>query len=161
MTNEEIFAAVAIKTWNRAIGRLDQLLSSLTDDEFQTEVSPGRNRVYYVVGHLAATHDLMIPLLGLGERLCPELDDIFIANPDRTFPDKFSAAELRKALTEVNAKLTEAISALPAAELLKRHSSISVEEFANEPLRNRLAVLENRTAHATYHTGQIRLVTKP
>ena len=161
MTNEEIFAAIAIKTWNLAIGRLNQLLSSLTDEGLQTDVSPGRNRVYYIVGHLAAHHDRLIPLLDLGERLHPELDDIFIVNPDRTFPDEFSGADLRKALTEVNAKLTEAISALPAADLLERHTSVSEDEFAKEPLRNRLAAFEQRTAHAMFHAGQIRLVTKP
>jgi hypothetical protein len=161
VTTEDIFAATAIKTWNLAIGRLNQLLSSLTDDEFHTEVSPGRNRVYYIVGHLTATHDRLFPLLDLGERLYPELDDIFIVNPDRTFPDEFSAADLRKAFAEVNAKLTAAISALPAANLLKRHTAVSVEEFANEPLRNCLAVVEQRTAHAMFHAGQLRLATKP
>ena len=161
MTNEEVFAGIAVKSWKLAIGRLTQLISSLSDDEFQTELSPGRNRVYYIVGHLAAHHDRLLPLLGLGDRLYPELDDIFIVNPDRTFPDEFSAAYLREAFTKVNANLTQAIEALPAADLLKRHSSVSEEDFAKEPLRNRLAVLEQRTAHAMFHAGQLRLVTKP
>lgn len=161
MTNEEIFAAIAIKTWNQVIGRLNQLLSSLRDEDFETEVAPGRNRVSYIVGHLAAHHDRLLPLLGLGERLHPELDEVFIVNPDRTFPDEFSAADLREAFTEVNTKLTDAITALSAADLLKRHESVSEEDFAKEPLRNRLAVFEQRTAHAMFHAGQIRLATKP
>jgi DinB superfamily len=161
VTNEEIFAGIAVKTWNLVIGRLNQLISSLSDEEFQREVSPGRNRVYYIVGHLAAHHDRLLPLLGLGDRLHPELDEVFIVNPDRTFPDDLPAAGLRKAFTDVNAKLTQAIEALPAADLLKGHASVSEEDFAKDPLRNRLAVFEQRTAHAMFHAGQIRLVTKP
>jgi len=160
VTNEELFAATAIKTWTTVTARLEKLLSSLSDDELQSEVSPGRNRVYYILGHLAAYHDRLLPMLGLGERLHPELDDLFIANPDRTFPDEIAAAELRKMFTEVNAKVTSAIEAMPPADLLQKHEAVSAEDFAKEPLRNRLAVFEIRTAHAMFHAGQIRLVAK-
>jgi len=44
------------------------------------------------------------------------------------------------------------------ADLLKRHGLVSEEDFAKEPLRNRLALFEIRATHAMYHAGQIRLV---
>lgn len=59
---------------------------------------------------------------------------------------------------EVNAAITVGLEAMPAADLLKRHELVSEEDFAKEPLRNRMALLEIRTAHAMYHAGQIRLV---
>jgi hypothetical protein len=74
MTTDELFAKTGIQSWKLAISRLNQLLSSLSDDDLQREVASERNRVYYIVGHLAATHDRMFPLLRLGERLHPELD---------------------------------------------------------------------------------------
>lgn len=45
---------------------------------------------------------------------------------------------------------------MPAADLLQRHGLVSEEDSAEEPSRNRLALLEIRTAHAMYHAGQIR-----
>jgi hypothetical protein len=157
MTNDEKFAGTTIAQWKLAINRLDQLISALTDDQLQKEVSPGRNRVYYIVGHLTAVHDRMLPMLLLGQRLHPELDEPFLTQADRTNPDQLSAADLRKAFTDVNSTLTAAIEALPAADWLKRHDAVSEEDFAKEPLRNRLAVLHSRAGHAMFHAGQIRL----
>jgi hypothetical protein len=157
MTNDELFAGTAVKNWTLVIDRLNGTIAALSDDAMQQEVSPGRNRVYYVIGHLTAVHDRLFPLLSLGERLYPELDDQFIAKPDRAVPETVSSADLRKAFAEVNTKLTAAIEALPPADWLKKHAAVSDEDFAKEPLRNRIAVLQSRTAHASFHEGQIRL----
>ncbi len=157
MTNDELFAGTAVKNWKIAIDRLNTTAATLSDDAMQKEVSPGRNRVYYLIGHLAAVHDRMLPLLGLGERLHPELDDQFIAKADRTVPDTVASADLRKAFAEVNAWLTAAIETLPPADWLKKHAAVSDEDFAKDPLRNRMAVLESRIGHAHFHAGQIRL----
>lgn len=54
------------------------MFSILSDEELQTEIAPGRNRVYYLLGHLTAHHDCLLPLLGIGSRLHPELDETFI-----------------------------------------------------------------------------------
>jgi hypothetical protein len=53
-------------------------------------------------------HDRMLPLLGFGERLHPELDDAYTTNADKVFADPLSAAELRRTWSEVNNKLTTA-----------------------------------------------------
>ena len=156
MNNEELLAATAVNAWKVTIDRLDRLLSTLTDEQLQTQVSPGRNRVYYIIGHLAALHDKMLPLLSFGARLHPELDEQFL-KPDRTVPDPLSPAELRRAFGEINATLTKEIQSLPAAEWSKKHTSVSEADFASNPLRNRLAVLLSRAGHAMFHAGQIRL----
>jgi hypothetical protein len=82
----------------------------LTDEQLEQQVAPGKNRVFYLLDHLTVTHDRMFPLLGLGERLYPELDDAYITNPDRVLGDPLSATELRKAWAEVNKKLTAALA---------------------------------------------------
>ena len=46
---------------------------------------PGKNRLYYLMGHLAATDDRLFPLLRLGERLHAELDSHFLDSPDSKF----------------------------------------------------------------------------
>jgi hypothetical protein len=157
MTNEEIYSAVAVSSWKQIIERLDKMFASVPDEGLNQPVAPGRNRLYYLLGHLTAVHDRMFPLLGLGDRLHPELDQPFLENPDKASDNKISAANLRSAWKEVNSKLTAAFESLKPAQWLERHTSVSEQDFAKEPLRNRLAVLQSRTNHASFHAGQIRL----
>jgi hypothetical protein len=136
------------------------MFAAFSDDELQQEVAPGRNRVFYLLGHLTAVHDRMFPLLGLGERLYEQLDPPFLTGPDRAMPDTISADALRQAWSGVNDTLTRAMEALPSEAWLQKHAAVSAEDFAREPLRNRLAVLLSRTAHVQFHMGQIRLIKK-
>jgi hypothetical protein len=140
--------------------RVDQGVAKLSDEDLQRQVAPGRNRLMYLVGHLTAVNDRMFPMLGLGDRLHPELDDAYITNPDRTLPDPLPPVELKKAWSEVSGKLTAAFEELPAKEWLQKHSAVSEEDFAKNPLRNRLAVLMSRTNHVSFHAGQMILATK-
>ena len=156
----ELFAGTAVASWKQNLARLDAIFTAVSDDDLQKEVAPGKNRMFYLLGHLAAVHDRMLPLLRLGARLHPELDEPFLVNADRAVPDTITVTALRAAWTEVNTALTAAIEALPAAAWLERHDAVSADDFAKEPLRNRLAVLLSRSAHVQFHTGQIRLVAK-
>jgi hypothetical protein len=154
MTNDGIFSLTVLNSWKLNISRFDKTLGDLTDDELQQQVAPGKNRVFYLLGHLTVTHDRMFPLLGLGERLFPELDDAYITNPDRALGDPLSATELRKAWAEVNKKLTGAFEEFTMQDWLQKHAAVSDEDFAEDPSRNRLAVVISRTNHASYHSGQ-------
>ncbi len=73
MTSHKLSVQVAINSWRLVVERADKLFSSLTEDDLLKEVAPGRNRLIYLWGHLTAIHDAMFPILGLGERLHPEL----------------------------------------------------------------------------------------
>lgn len=157
MTTEEMLAAAAIHSWKLVIGRFDGSVVSLSDDRLQEQVAPGRNRLLYLVGHLTAVHDRMFPLLGIGERLHPELDEIYITNSDRALPDSISPSALKQAWTEVNSKLGAAFEKLTPQQWLEKHTAVSDEDFAKDPTRNRLAVLLSRTNHAAFHTGQAAL----
>lgn len=160
MSNEELFVATSVKNWSIVIDRLEKAVSAFSDNDLQLEVSPGRNRVYYLVGHLAALHDRMFPLLGLGERLQAELDGPFVNLPDRASVDISPAADLRRFMFEIHARIREGLGAMSPEDFLRRHADVSEADFQKDPTRNRLAVLQNRTAHAAFHTGQIRLALK-
>ena len=69
-------------------------------------------------------------------------------------------AELRKYWDEVNGKLLSQFAALSGNEWLQRHRSMSDEDYAKDPTRNRLAVLLSRTNHLSYHLGQITLALR-
>jgi uncharacterized damage-inducible protein DinB len=157
MTNEEILGVTVLNSWKLAINRFGKTLSELSDEQLQQQVAPGRNRVFYLLGHLTATHDRMFPLLGIGERLHPELDDAYITNADKLIADPLSAIELRRAWAEVNDKLTRAFEAFTLEDWLQKHTAVSDEDFAKDPGRNRLAVVLSRTNHASYHLGQAAL----
>jgi hypothetical protein len=156
----DVFARTVLNSWKLSLDRLNKMFDGFSDDELQQEIAPGKNRIFYLMGHLVAVHDRMFPLLGLGERLHEELDHPFVTNPDRTTPDPMSAPALRQLWASVNGTLTRAMEALPAEAWLQKHDAVSAEDFAREPLRNRLAVVLSRTAHVQFHTGQIRLATK-
>jgi hypothetical protein len=158
MTTEQIMATTAVSTWKLVVGRFSKGIAPLPDEQLQQQVAPNRNRLMYLLGHLTAVHDRMFSLLDIGERLHPELDDVYITNPDKTHPDPLSATDLKQAWTEVNAKLTEAFEKLTPSEWLQKHTAVSDEDFAKDPTRNRLAILLSRTSHAAFHSGQAVLV---
>ena len=157
MKNEEALVTTVINSWKLILGRFDQNLAGLTDEQLQKQVAPGKNRLLYLLGHLTAVHDRMFPTLGLGPRLHPELDEPYLTNPDRTLPDPLSAADLRKAWAEINSKLTAAFEKLTPQQWLEKHTIVSDEDFAIDPTRNRLAIVMNRTNHMSYHAGQAAL----
>ncbi len=157
MTHEEILAAAALKSWKQVLGQFDKNLAAFTDADLQRHVAPGRNRLYYLLGHLTAVHDRLLPMLFIGERLHPELDEAFITNPDGAIADPVSAADLRQAWTAINTQLTAAFAGLSPQDWLHKHTAVSDDDFAADPTRNRLAVVLSRTNHLSFHTGQLIL----
>jgi uncharacterized damage-inducible protein DinB len=160
MTSHKLSIQVAINSWRLVAERANKIFSSLTEDELLKEVAPGRNSLVYLLGHLTAIHDAMFPILGLGERLHPELDAIFVSSPDKTGAQLIPVGELRKYWDEVNGKLLSQFAILSSDEWLQRHYAMSEEDYAKDPTRNRLAVLLSRTNHMSYHLGQITLAIK-
>jgi DinB superfamily len=158
MTNEEMLTNAAVSSWKITVGRLSKRIAALDDAQLQQQVAPGKNRLFYLVGHLTAVHDRMFPLLGLGETLYPQLDEVYLTNPDGALADPISAEELKNAWNDVNEKLTAAFEALTPQEWLQKHTQVSDEDFAKDPSRNRLAVFLSRTNHVSFHTGQFALV---
>src|SRR5258706_13956921 len=84
MTTHRLSVQVAINSWRLVAERTNKIFSSLTEEELLKEVAPGRNRLIYLWGHLTALHDALSPILGLGERLHPEFDAIFVSAPATT-----------------------------------------------------------------------------
>jgi hypothetical protein len=160
MTPDQSAAATAVSAWKQNVERADKFFSALSEQRLQTEIAPGKNRLIYLWGHLIAVHDAMLPLLGLGPRLHPELDDAFLKNADRVVAGDRSAAELKRQWDEVNGALLKGFGAFTASEWSQKHTAVSDEDFAANPLRNRLAILFSRTGHVAYHLGQAVLAPK-
>jgi hypothetical protein len=157
MTTDASLIDVALRGWKTNIDRAGKLFGSLSEKELQEEIAPGKNRRIYLWGHLTSINDALIPLLGFGERMHPELDSVFVSSPDRSAPDSISATDLKRYWEEINARLLTEFAKLSPAQWAQKHASVSEEDFGREPHRNRFAILLGRTSHLAYHLGQANL----
>jgi hypothetical protein len=155
MNTEPIMVKMALDAWYTQVKRTDELFTELTDEQLLKEVAPGRNRGVYLLGHLVAVHDRMRPLLGFGEPLHPELYAPFIEQADTKKDMGTTTNDLRLWWKEVNSGLADNFSKLSTDAWFQRHSSVSEEDFAKEPHRNKLNLVMNRTNHLTSHLGQL------
>lgn len=159
MENSAVFIKMVLSNWQTQNGRLSALFDKLSDDELATETAPGRNTGIYLLGHMAAVHDGMFTILGLGERLYPELDEVFIHNPDKSGLPKPPVSHLRECWKKVSETLEQHINATRPDEWFNRHNSVSEEDFAKEPHRNKLNIIINRTNHLSTHLGQLNYLS--
>ena len=159
MTTEKSLIDSALRGWKSNVEQADKLFGGLSPEQLEQEVAPGKNRLIYLWGHLAAVNDRLLPLLGIGERLHPEFDDMFISNPDNSVLT-VSEETLKTAWQEINQKLWEGFSKFSASDWTQRHTAVSEEDFEREPHRNRFTVLLGRTAHLAYHVGQAALARR-
>jgi hypothetical protein len=158
MDQKPIFIEMSLKSWNAQVKSTNKLLDELSDEALLYEVSPGRNRVIYILGHLIAVHDNLLPLLGFGERLFPSFGEIFITSPDKSSHIFPPVSELRENWKELNSVLSAHFERMSTDEWFSKHAAVSQADFEKDPTRNKLNVLLNRTAHLAYHLGQMILV---
>ncbi len=161
MTQTEIAIKMVLDRWNGSITNLNKHINELTDKQLQKEIAPGKNRGTYVLGHLIAVHDDMLILLGMGEKLFPELNEPFIKQADKVAIQIPSATELRTMWTKQSEVLKEKFVKTTTNEWFSKHTAVTEEDFLKEPHRNKLNIIITRTSHLQYHTGQIVLLKNP
>jgi hypothetical protein len=157
MTLETLLIDSALRNWRSNVDRAGKLFGNLSQEQLLQEVAPGKNRLIYLWGHLTAFNDALIPLLSLGARIHPELDLMFVSNPDRTVPTILLGEDLKIIWQQTSEILWSSFTKLSIADWLQKHSAVSEEDFLREPYRNRFTVLLGRTAHIAYHVGQAKL----
>src|SRR5260370_34165971 len=97
MHTENSLIGSALRGWKSNVERVDKLFGTLSPEQLEQQVTPGKNRLIYLWGHLTAVNDGLLPLLGIGERLHPELDSMFISKPDRSVELTVTAQSLKSA----------------------------------------------------------------
>jgi hypothetical protein len=158
MDQKTVFIRMSLQSWQTQVDRASKFINDITDEQFLKEIAPSKNRVIYLVGHLAAIHDLMPEILGMGKRAHPGLHAAFVESPDKAVEKIPSAAELRQIWISVHERLKDEFPRMPADGWFNRHESMSDADFEKDPTRNKLNVLLNRTNHLSYHLGQLRLL---
>jgi len=159
MQQKNLLIKMALDAWFAQISRTNKVFQQLDDEQLKKEVSPGKNTGVYLLGHLAAVHDAMVPLLGLGEKAFPELEEVFVKNPDKSGLPKPAISYLRTCWTTANNRLETSFMALGVEDWFQKHTAVSLPDFEKEPHRNRLNVLLSRTIHIASHLGQLNLLT--
>lgn len=152
---QALITKMILDSWYQQIKRASDLFNLLTDEQLMQEAAPNRNRGIYLLGHLTAVHDGMLPLLNLGAQLYPELNAPFIHQPDKAITTLPEIKELRFYWTTVNNTLAMHFEKLTPADWLLKHNAVSAEDFEKEPHRNRLNVLLSRVNHLSSHYGQL------
>lgn len=158
MNTTQITLKMVFDRWNGALKSCDTLINSLSDEQLQNEIAPGKNRGIYLLGHLIAVHDDMITLLDFGDKLFPEWAIPFVKSPDKAVAEIPSTQELRAAWVKMNETLTQKFADMTEEAWFEKHTAVSAEDFTNEPHRNKLNIIITRTTHLTYHTGQLVLL---
>ncbi len=158
MTTNETVLKMIFDRWYASIKNWNNVLDALSDEQLQKEIVPARNRGIYLLGHMIAVHDAMLVLLDLGDKLYPELFEIFLAAPDKVHADIPTAKELRAYWAKQCEVLKQKFDELQPTDWLEKHTAVSTEDFANEPHRNKLNIVLTRTTHLAYHTGQLILL---
>ena len=146
---------MALKAWHSTIKRTNTIFDELSYEEIKNEIAPNKNRAVYLLGHLVAVNDMMLPLLDLGEPQFPQLIDIYLKNPDNPSNDEYTVKELREFWKRSNATLSDAFKKLTEDQWFEKHTKISDKDFSNAPHRNKLNVLMSRTNHLSYHQGPV------
>jgi len=154
----EIIIKMVFDRWNTSIQNCDNLLQILSDETLMMQIAPGKNRGIYLLGHLIAVHDDMIILLGMGDKMYPELNDKFLKSPDNVMSQMPSVAELRKYWKHQCDLLKEKFITISNEEWFNKHTAVSEEDFVLEPHRNKLNIIITRTTHLQYHLGQLILL---
>ena len=160
MTQTETAIKMVLDRWNGSIANLNKILSALIDEQLQTEVAPGKNRGIYLLGHLIAVHDDMLILLGMGEKLFPQLHEPFIKQADKVAASLPPVSDLRTLWVKQNEVLQEKFATMTTEQWFEKHTAVSEEDFLKEPHRNKLNIIITRTSHLQYHSGQLVLLGK-
>jgi DinB superfamily len=158
MTTNELLIKMIFDRWEALLKNADGIINTLTDEQLLNEIAPGKNRGVYLLGHMIAVHDDMLPLLSLGEKQHAELFEIFLKSPDKSVEAIPSVQELREVWKNQLEVIAPKLKSITAEQWFEKHSAVSAEDFSKEPHRNKLNILITRTTHLAYHVGQLILL---
>lgn len=150
MKNESVptennYENLIFSAWLLQNRKISNLINRLPDEDLNRDIMPGRNSGVYLLGHLIASNDLLMPLFGFGDKMFPEYEKIFLCTPDKCV-EKLPAANQLKAHWFV---LNE--------QLRMRFMDSRKNEADENPLlsNQKLSTLLYVINHQCYHLGQL------
>ncbi|MDP9077705.1 MAG: DinB family protein [Bacteroidota bacterium] len=148
-----------INYWENSANAITTIYNKNEDEFYFRAVAPGRNRAIYILAHMIAINDTMLPLFGLGEKLYPELTP-FAHSAEHLVPLVLDITELKVQWQALTLTLASNFRKMSSATWLDRHNSVTEENFLSDPSRNKLNVLIHRTGHQDHHKGQLAFLNE-
>lgn len=149
MKTAEIFEDKAeghliFQSWLLQNRKISNLINRLSDEDLQKDVVLGRNSGLYLLGHLIASNDILMPLFGFGEKMYPEYEKIFLCTPDKCAQNFPPTNLVRSHWFSLN------------EELRKQFGAMNENQFCNsEGAGERLKIMLSVVNHQCYHLGQL------
>jgi len=153
MKQNDLAVKMILAAWMSGHEKINKALSVLPDETMDATYAPGRNKISWIIGHLAAVNDSLFSILELGKKLNENYYNYFTKNNSGIIPP--GIAEIRQYWQETATLLNKKIAELSTDDWFKKHSLVSSEDFEKEPHRNKLNVLLSRTTHLNHHYGQL------
>jgi uncharacterized damage-inducible protein DinB len=137
---------------------LDRNLDGIGHEASVFQPSPAGNSINWIVGHLVASYDNLLPVLGADPVLGPEQKALYDrAAPPLTEPAKaMPFDDLRSAFATAHERVVAALESLPE-ERLSEPSPISPGNNPEETVGSLLSVF---AFHQAYHAGQTGLARR-
>lgn len=148
---------ICLLQWETYNNRTEKVLDTISDEIFFKPITNEGNSPSWIMGHLADTEDRLLELLGIRERLFPELSTIYHHERDTNQSGHLSKVALIAKWQVISKELNNAFKNWSETEWLGKHTAVSEEDFKKEPHRNRLNVMLSRVSHKASHLGQIAM----
>lgn len=133
------------QAWLLQNRKISDLINRLSEDDLKNDVAPGRNSGLYLLGHLIASNDLLMPMFGFGKKMYPLYEKIFLCTPDKCAQNFPPVQEVKSHWFTLNEVLMEKFAAMDE----KNWSSQS------EMSIDRLTMMLSIVNHQSYHLGQL------
>ncbi|HEU5292187.1 MAG TPA: DinB family protein [Cyclobacteriaceae bacterium] len=148
---------ICLLQWDTYNNRMQKVLDTISDENFNKPVVVGANSPSWILGHLADTDDKLLELFGIRKRLYPELEKIYHHERGTNQSGHLPKAQLITQWKAILAELNRSFKAMSESDWHGRHLAVSEEDFKKEPHRNKLNVMLSRVSHKASHLGQVAM----
>lgn len=133
------------------------VINILSDDEFKSEISPGKNHGVWLLGHLLTSDDDFSMFMGKGPVMFPEYYETF-GQGSKLLPaeDYPSVHDLKDAWSKVCEKNRKIYSELTDDELQLPHAM--VKDIDKDYFKTKERVIMAWQLHQLYHAGQLGIL---
>lgn len=137
--------SIIYQAWLLQNRKISDLVRKLNDEDLTKDVAFGRNSGLYLLGHLIASNDLLLPLFDFGEKMYPEYEKIFLCCPDKCAQNFPAVKEVKSHWFALNEHLN-----LKFASINKKQWIIESDKSYHQ-LKAMLTIVN----HQCYHLGQL------
>ena len=140
--------SIIYQAWLLQNRKISDLIHKLNEEDLKKDVALGRNSGLYLLGHLIASNDLLMPLFDFGEKLYPEYEKIFLCCPDKYAQNFPPVKEVKSHWFSLNEHLVLKFASINEKQWIME------DEKSFHQLKTMLTIVN----HQCYHLGQLNFL---